>query len=142
MGQILVDSISGKEYQFVENLDASAKVAGDVVYSAYVNGFSYEVDELGGTNTGIAQMKGVALGAIPASGGRGWVQTWGDHDTTNVLGHASMALGASLKGSSGQSYVIFDAVVGTEPAHRNHLVIREAYTTTSAALKPVTIRCK
>ncbi len=133
---------AGKEYQFCKNVDTIAKVAGDVVFTSYANAVDYEVDELGGATTGAAQMKGVALGAIPASGGCGWVQTWGNHETTNVIGHASMALGASLKGASGQSYAQFDAVVGTEPANKKRLVSRSAYTTVAAALKPVTIQCR
>jgi hypothetical protein len=142
IGQRYTDSRTGKRYEFVKNVDTIAKVAGDIVFTSFAAGLSTDVDELGGSGTGASQMKGVAMGAIPASGGTGWVQTWGDHDTANVIGHASMALGASLKGSSGQSYAAFDAVVATEPAYRNHLVIRTAYTTVSAALKPVTIRCE
>lgn len=142
LGQRYIDTTLGKEYMFCKNVDTIAKVAGDVVFTSFANAVDYEIDELGGASTGAAQMKGVALGAIPASGGCGFVQTWGNHDTANVIGHASMALGASLKGSSGQSYVQFDAVVGTEPANKKHMVSRAAYTTVAAALKPVTIQCR
>ncbi len=142
MGQKMIDPISGKRYEFCENVDTIAKVAGDVVFTSYAANLSYDVDQLGGSGTGASQMKGVAMGAIPASGGRGWVQTWGDHDAANVIGHASNVPGCSLKGVSGQNYVDFDAVVATEPAYRNHMVMRgAAYTTVAAALKAVTIRC-
>lgn len=141
LGQFQRDPESGKSYELVKNNFGSDLVAGDVVFRDHANGVWSEVNQLGSGTTGIEQMAGVAIGAIPTTG-YGWIQVWGDHDEINMEGTLAITVGDSLKGSAGNSYVIQDNDVGTEPSYRNHIVAREAYAVGAAALKKGTIRCQ
>lgn len=142
MGQIVREPGSGKEYMFVENVDTVAREAGDVTYHSLANGVEYEVDQLGGANTGINLMAGVCMGAIPASGGRGWIQTYGYNDTVLIESTTDVAIGDSLKGSSGKDYVIQDQAIGTEASYARHIVALAAATANSAATAAGFILCR
>lgn len=142
MGQILVDSKMGKEYMFVENVDATAQSVGSVVCCSFARGLIYDVDQLGGASTGIDHMAGVCMGAIPAAGGRGWIQTWGENTSIFTAGATDTVLGDSLKAVSGQKHVVKDAAIATEPTYARHIRCLEAYTDTADALKKGFILCK
>lgn len=140
LGQIYSDG-QGNQYRFVKNSHTSDLVVGDVVFYDYQNGVSTEVCRLGasGSGNGLDAMAGAAMGAIPTTG-YGWIQFQGD-GTANVDGTTDVAIGDSLKGSSGQVYVVKDAAIGTTPAYQNYMRSRVAYTTNSAATKTVLIHC-
>lgn len=142
MGQILVDAATGKEYMFVENVDATAQAVGSVVCVSFALGFNYDVDQLGGASTGIDYMAGVCMGALPAAGGRGWIQTWGENESIFMAGATDTVLGDSLKAVSGQQHVVKDAAIGTEPTYARHIRCLQAYTDTADALKKGFILCK
>jgi hypothetical protein len=131
-----------KIYKFVKNLTGADLVVGDVVFNGSNDLTLSEIYQLGQSAKGTAAtlMAGVAISAIPAAN-FGWIQVFGRNASVNTLGHASNAVGVSLKGVSGQSYCTFDTAVATAATIAKHIVSLVAYTTTSAALKDGIIRC-
>jgi hypothetical protein len=134
--------VDDKIYKFVKNMTGADLVLGDVVHHGSNDLTLSEIYQLGqsGKGTVITLMAGVAISAIPSTF-FGWIQVFGRNASINTLGHASNAVGVSLKGVSGQSYCTFDTVVATAATQARHIISLEAYTTTSAAIKPGIIRC-
>lgn len=121
MGQRFVDSLTGKEFLFVENVDTVARAAGDVVAQSLANGVWYEVDEA--VTATLEYMAGVCMGAIPASGGRGWIQVYGYHSAIRVEGTSAVAIGESLKMVNAQDYVVKDTAVGTVASYPDKYIV-------------------
>lgn len=138
-GAVFRDPEANKTYKFVKNSHSSALTVGDVVTLDLTGASTTTVFRP--TTATLNLMAGVAMGAIPAAGW-GWIQTWGNNDSTNIEGTTDVVLGDSLKAVDAQLYAVKDQAIGTEATYARHLLAREAYTTNSAALKKVKIFCE
>lgn len=134
----------GKVYKFVQNKKSGALVVGD---SCNYNSTSdpagnkiYQCDT-GSNVAGLGLLAGIAISAIPADY-YGWIQVWGYNTAVNVIGHASLTPGSSLKCVTAVDYLAFGAAEGTAPLAQAQVIALEAYaTTTTAATKKGFIRC-
>ena len=130
LGSVIRIQNEDKAYKFVRNVGLIT-TAGDVVCYSVTNVITqtamYEVTKPATANLNV--MAGVALGAIPATTGQGWIQIHGYNPTVNVTGDTDITLGDSLKGVNGQFYATKDTAIGTSPTYVNHIIAAEAYAT-------------
>lgn len=119
----LRDANGWKCYKYVRNTSAATLVVGNVLFHG-TTGFGIttgsnpstyleEVFSAGqaAKNALITQMAGVAVSAIP-TGSYGWVQCYGYSAAVLIEGTVAIVIGDSLKGVSGQLYVVKDAAAG------------------------------
>lgn len=138
LGEERIDT-NGKIYKFVKNNHSVAAAIGDLAVVDLTNNSSAEVKQP--TTATLNLLAGVHVATIPAAG-YGWLQIYGDNDSTLVEGTTDIVLGDSLKAVNAQNYAVKDAATGTESTYARHLLAREGFTTNGTGLKKVTIRCR
>lgn len=101
-----------------------------------------EVVTLGQSGKGslIGLIAGIAMSAVPIAN-YGWVQIYGYNSAVGVEGTTDVALGDSLKGVSGQTYLVQDAASGTAPTNGRHLIALLAQAANSVVATPCFINC-
>lgn len=120
------DSNGWKAYRYVRNSSAGTLVIGNVLFHGTAafgvttgsNPSTYEEEVFSAgqasKNALISQMAGVAVSAIPTAN-FGWIQINGYSAAVLIEGTVAIVLGDSLKGVSGQLYVVKDVASGTAP---------------------------
>lgn len=107
-----------KCYRFVYNAAAEDMVVGRVYYAgaaAAADEFAYYAYKFGQSSksTAINFPLGIAVSAIPSTY-YGWLQCYGE-GTIGIEGTSAVAIADSLKGVSGQTYMVKDVATGTAP---------------------------
>lgn len=132
--------LDGKWYKFLQNKTGGTRAVGDT--SCYDPAQDATMTKVYAPATAILNfVAGVWVGA-PAADEYGWMQTAGLCASANEMGNASTAKGDNLIGTNGQYYFSRGTATGTAPTYVTGAVEMEAYTTTSAALKKVYLKCR
>ena len=136
----------GDVFRWVQNTNAAAMAAGDVVSHdlSDTSAIFQKVDE--GATADLSVMGGVTMGAIPISG-YGWIQVLGYNATASVTNSATTAIVAGdwLVPVNGANYAARGSAA-TAPLYVRNLQILEAVATaaatlTAAAAKSVMVNC-
>lgn len=122
----------GNVYRYVKNSTGADAAVGDAAFYGTANtlGFLNEVFQLGQSAKGTlaTSLAGIWAGAV-ASGSYGWIQIRGYCASVNIIGTTDVVVGDSLKGTTGQSYLIHDTAAGTAPTIGSHVVALAGLTT-------------
>lgn len=115
----------------IRNNHTSDLAVGDIVSSDYLtNDVPYDVKRP--ATADLDRLAGVAAGAIPASGGVGWIIVRGYAATVKVDGSGvNVAAGDSIKGQNGSTKGLHDQAAGTTSAFRRRLIALDPVTTDS-----------
>lgn len=111
--------LNNKAYRFVQNQSGVAFVAGRVYYGGAasaqdaLNGIAYSFGQAA-KSTGINLALGLAMNACPDQS-YAWLQCYGENASAGVEGTAAVAITDSLKGVSGQTYLVKDVAAGVAP---------------------------
>ncbi len=112
--------VNNKGYRWVRNDTTVALVNGRAYYfgtASVTDEFGFGIFTFGQATKGTAinLLAGIAVSAIPI-GYYGWLQCYGEKSDVGVEGTVAVAAAASLKGVSGQTYLILDTATGVAPA--------------------------
>jgi hypothetical protein len=131
-----------KVYKVVQNKTGSAAVAGNVANYHPASDTTFTFKKVYAPATAnLNLLAGVWLAATPADS-YGWIQIGGVNTTTNVLGHASLAIGGNLIGVDGQLYLTYGTASGTAPAYTSRATSLAANTTTTGTTaQAVALNC-
>lgn len=138
-------TFDGRVYRYVKNSTGADIAIGDTLFFGTANtlGYENEVFQIGQSAKGTlaTSMGGVAVGVIVA-GSYGWIQQRGYCASVNVDGTTDVVVGGSLKGTSGQNYLILDTAAGTAPTIGRHVIALAGFTTNSTqSLIAGDVRC-
>lgn len=151
VGSIILFEGLGKAYRFIFWNDATTANAGDAAFYDPAAGNMTQTDQLGTGSTGLDLLAGIHIGA-PTEDDYAWIQILGQNalnatDAADpgvgilVETTTDLVLADSMKGSSGQDYLVKDQAIGTEPTYANRARALDARTTNDSGLIDGFVSC-